>query len=159
MTKPKKVTRIVRNDHERLKHMSYLSQRELPYTATEEDGEKVKRSTATNRLYWLWVTQAANECGDTKEGVHYDLKRRFLLKIYYRDSNSFAGMCDSIKALQNLDLQHYDMIAKEVVGLVSTAKATDVQMSEYLNDIYRFYLEQGLCLKTPDELRFTLNND
>lgn len=159
MTKSTKVSRIVRNDDERLKHMSYLATRPLPYTATEEDGEKVKRSTATNRLYWLWVTQAANEWGDTKEGVHYDLKRRFLLKIYYRDSNSFAGMCDSIKALQDLDLQHYDMIAKEVVDLVSTAKATDVQMSEYLHDIYRFYLEQGLYLKTPDDLRFTLNND
>lgn len=154
-----KKTWVVKTDDQRLRHMSYLSQKELPYTATDKEGAEVKRSTATNRLYWLWVTQAANEWGDTKEGVHYDLKRRFLLKIYYRDSSSFAGMCDSIKALQNLDLQHYDMIAKEVVGLVSTAKATDVQMSEYLSDIYRFYLEQGLYLKTPDELRFTLNND
>lgn len=154
-----KKTWVVKTDDQRLKHMSYLSQKELPYTATDKEGAEVKRSTATNRLYWLWVTQAANEWGDTKEGVHYDLKRRFLLKIYYRDSSSFAGMCDSIKALQDLDLQHYDMIAKEVVSLVSTAKATDVQMSEYLNDIYRFYLEQGLYLKTPDELRFTLNND
>lgn len=154
-----KKTWVVKTDDQRLRHMSYLSQKELPYTATDKEGAEVKRSTATNRLYWLWVTQAANEWGDTKEGVHYDLKRRFLLKIYYRDSSSFAGMCDSIKALQNLDLQHYDMIAKEVVGLVSTAKATDVQMSEYLNDIYRFYLEQGLYLKTPDALRFTLNND
>ena len=78
--------------------------------------ESRKRSLAQNRLYWGWLTQAANEWGDVKEGVHYDFKRRFLLKIYYRDSNSFAAMCDSIKALQDLDLQHYDMIAKEVVA-------------------------------------------
>lgn len=111
-----------------------------------------KRSLATNRLYWLWVTQVANEWGDTKDGVHYDFKRRFLLKIYYRDSNSFAAMCDSIKALQDLDLQHYDMIAAEVVGLVSTTKATDKQMSEYLDDIYRFCYTQGLFLLIPDDL-------
>ena len=147
-----KKTWVVKNDDQRLKHMSYLAQKELPYTATDEDGEKVKRSTATNRLYWLWVTQAANEWGDTKEGVHYDLKRRFLLKIYYRDSNSFAGMCDSIKALQDLDLDHYDKIAAEVVGLVSTTKATDKQMSEYLDDIYRFCYAQGLFLLIPDDL-------
>ena len=147
-----KKTWVVKNDDQRLKHMSYLAQKELPYTATDEDGEKVKRSTATNRLYWLWVTQAANEWGDTKEGVHYDLKRRFLLKIYYRDSNSFAGMCDSIKALQDLDLDHYDKIAAEVVGLVSTTKATDKQMSEYLDDLYRFCYAQGLFLLIPDDL-------
>lgn len=34
MTKAKKVTRIVRNDDERLKHMSYLATRSLPNTAT-----------------------------------------------------------------------------------------------------------------------------
>lgn len=113
---------------------------------------KRKRSLATNRLYWLWITQAANEWGDTKEGVHYDFKRRFLLKIYYRDSQSFAAMCDSIKALQDLDLQHYDMIAKEVVGLVSTTKATDKQMGEYLDDIYRFCYAQGLFLLIPEDL-------
>lgn len=114
--------------------------------------ESRKRSLAQNRLYWEWLTQAANEWGDVKEGVHYDFKRRFLLKIYYRDSNSFAAMCDSIKALQDLDLQHYDMIAKEVVALVSTTKATDKQMSEYLDDIYRFCYTQGLLLLIPDDL-------
>ena len=114
--------------------------------------ESRKRSLAQNRLYWMWVTQAADEWGDAKEGVHYDFKRRFLLKIYYRDSLSFAAMCDSIKALQGLDLQHYDMIAKEVVSLVSTTKATDKQMGEYLDDIYRFCYAQGLFLLTPDDL-------
>lgn len=114
--------------------------------------EQRKRSLATNRLYWLWVTQVADEWGDVKDGVHYDFKRRFLLKIYYRDSNSFAAMCDSIKALQDLDLDHYDKIAAEVVGLVSTTKATDKQMSEYLDDIYRFCYAQGLFLLIPDEL-------
>ncbi|MBB75610.1 MAG: hypothetical protein CMJ75_13975 [Planctomycetaceae bacterium] len=114
--------------------------------------ESRKRSLAQNRLYWLWITQAADEWGDAKEGVHYDFKWRFLLKIYYRDSRSFAAMCDSIKALQDLDLQHYDMIAKEVVSLVSTTKATDKQMSEYLDDIYRFCYAQGLFLLIPEDL-------
>lgn len=114
--------------------------------------ENRKRSLATNRLYWLWITQAADEWGDVKDGVHYYFKRRFLLKIYYRDSNSFAAMCDSIKALQDLDLDHYDKIAAEVVGLVSTTKATDKQMSEYLDDIYRFCYAQGLFLLIPDDL-------
>lgn len=114
--------------------------------------EKRKRSLATNRLYWLWITQVANEWGDTKEGVHYDFKRRFLLKIYYRDSQSFAEMCDAIKALKDLDLRNYDKIAKEVVGLVSTTKATDKQMSEYLDDIYRFCYAQGLFLLIPEDL-------
>jgi len=114
--------------------------------------EQRKRSLAQNRLYWLWMKHIADHVGDVDSGIHYDFKRRFLLKIYYRDSNSFAAMCDSIKALQDLDLQHYDMIAKEVVSLVSTTKATDKQMSEYLDDIYRFCYAQGLFLLIPEDL-------
>lgn len=114
--------------------------------------ENRKRSLATNRLYWMWVTQAANEWGDTKEGMHHNFKRRFLLKIYYRDDAQFAAMCDSIKALETLDLQKYRDISGEVINLTSTTKATDKQMSEYLDDIYRFCYAQGLFLLIPDDL-------
>ncbi|HCH27003.1 MAG TPA: hypothetical protein DEV38_07480 [Psychrobacter sp.] len=114
--------------------------------------ESRKRSLATNRLYWMWVTQAANEWGDTKDGVHHNFKRRFLLKIYYRDDTQFAAMCDSIKALETLDSQKYRDISGEVINLTSTTKATDKQMGEYLDDIYRFCYAQGLFLLIPDDL-------
>lgn len=114
--------------------------------------ESRKRSLATNRLYWMWLTQAANHWGNSKDDLHIDFKRRFLLKIYYRDDAQFAVMCDSIKTLQKLDLQKYESIAGEVIKLVSTTKATDKQMSEYLDDIYRFCYTQDLLLLIPDDL-------
>ena len=61
-------------------------------------------------------------------------------------------MCDSIKALQDLDLQHYDMIAKEVVSLVSTTKATDKQMGEYLDRVERYCYANDFKLTIPNEL-------
>lgn len=118
------------------------------------DTQDEKRSLAQNRLYWKWCTQAADAWGNEKEGVHYDFKRRFLLKIYYRDDASFAAMCDSIKAVKEFDLQAYDNIAKEVTSLTSTTKATTEQMTEYLDDIYKFCYSQGLLLQVPDELKW-----
>lgn len=114
--------------------------------------ESRKRSLAQNRLYWLWVTQAANEWGSNKDEVYIDFKRRFLLKIYYRDDSQFAAMCDSIKALQQIDLDKYQAIAPQVTALTSTTKANDKQMGEYLDDIYRFCYAQDLFLSIPDDL-------
>ena len=116
--------------------------------------ERRKRSLAQNRLYWMWLTQAARQWGYIEDDLHLDFKRRFLLKIYYRDDGQFAEMCDSIKTLQELDLQKYDSIASEVIKLVSTTKANDKQMSEYLDSIYRFCYAQDLLLNVPDELKW-----
>lgn len=116
--------------------------------------ENRKRSLAQNRLYWMWLTQASKQWGSSEDDLHVDFKRRFLLKIYYRDDGQFAEMCDSIKTLQTLDLQKYESIASEVIKLVSTTKANDKQMSEYLDGIYRFCYAQDLLLNVPDELKW-----
>ena len=116
--------------------------------------ESRKRSLAQNRLYWMWLTQAARQWGCIEDDLHLDFKRRFLLKIYYRDDRQFAEMCDSIKTLQQMDLQKYESIAGEVIKLVSTTKASDGQMSEYLDGIYRFCYAQDLLLNVPDELKW-----
>lgn len=116
--------------------------------------ESRKRSLAQNRLYWMWLAQASKHWGNSEDDLHIEFKRRFLLKIYYRDDGQFAEMCDSIKTLQQMDLQKYESIAGEVVKLVSTTKANDKQMSEYLDGIYRFCYAQDLLLNVPDELKW-----
>lgn len=113
-----------------------------------------KRSLAQNRIYWKWCTQAANAWGDDKESVHFDFKRRFLLRIFYRDDSEYAQMCDALRALEKADIGRYKAIAPEVIKLTSTTKATTKQMTEYLDDIYRFCYVQGLLLETPADLEW-----
>lgn len=116
------------------------------------------RSLAQNRIYHMWVAYFSQQTGATIDDVYFDFKRRFLLRIYYTADNEFAEMCNSIKALEQLDLAKYDSISKQVINLTSTTKASVEQMTEYLKQIERFAYTQNVMLPIPDELRWALDD-
>lgn len=132
-------------------------QSDKPLCVTIADKDET-RSSAQNRLYWKWLTQWGNTVGYTKDEAHYEFKRRFLIRIYYRDDKDYAQMCDAIKALESIDMRHYTAISTEVIKMTSTTKATTEQMAEYLNDIYRFCYEQGVLLQVSADLRWVTND-
>lgn len=115
--------------------------------------EDKARSTAQNRLYWMWLHQFAKHTGASDTDLHLDFKRRMLAKIFYRDDTEFAEMTRSVKALEQvLDGREYEHIATGLAKLMSTTRATTAQMTEYLNAIYAFCYDKGCLLKVPDEL-------
>lgn len=117
--------------------------------------KKEQRSLAQNRLYWMWVTQIAKRFGDDKDGVHFDCKRRFLIKIYRRDDPEYAATCDAVLTFKNMgEPERYRLVADLVIDSTSTTDATVEQMTEYLNDIFVFYYKQGLRLSVPEDLKW-----
>lgn len=113
-----------------------------------------KRTSGQNRLYWFWVDYFSKKTGTEPLEVHFDFRRRFLLKIYYVDDAGFAAMCDSIKQLKTTDLGNYKSISKQVIELTSTTKATTEQMTRYLDAIYAFCYGENIMLPIPDELKY-----
>ena len=115
-------------------------------------GEEI--TSAQRRLYWHWVGQFSNHIGNDKDDQHHDFKRRFLIAIYRRDDAGFAAMCDSIAKLKTSEPEEHRAIGEQVIRLTSITKATKVQMTQYLDEIFRFCAAQGVLLRVPDDLRF-----
>lgn len=111
-------------------------------------------TSAQRRLYFTWCGQFAKHFGDDKDSVHLDMKRRFLIAIYRQDDAGFAAMCDAIAKLKDSEPDEYEAIGKHVIKLTSITKATKSQMSELLDNFFRFSVSKGLYLTCPDDLKF-----
>lgn len=137
------------------------------YTQAIESGKPLRvvidqkqddRSTAQNRLYWMWLTQWAKHQGNDKESEHLFFKKKFLSVIYNRDDvgqykNTFAA----VKALKDQNHPMYEQVANGLNDLISTTDASVDQFTEYLNDIHAFCNKQGCWLQTPDDLMWCYN--
>ena len=119
------------------------------------DQKQDDRSTAQNRLYWMWLGQIEKKTGQDKDSLHYEFKKRFLIYIYRRDDQEFAEMCDAIAKVKQSEPDEYETIGKQVIRLCSTTKATVKQMTEYLNYVHDFAVTQlNVFLTVPDDLKW-----
>ena len=119
------------------------------------DQKQDDRSTAQNRLYWMWLGQIERKTGQNKDSLHHEFKKKFLVFIYKRDDQEFAEMCDSIAKIKSLDRDEYRKIGEYVVRLTSTTKATVKQMHEYLNYIHDYAVTKlDVYLTVPDDLKW-----
>lgn len=119
--------------------------------------KQIDRSSAQNRLYWLWMAQWSKHQGTDKDYEHLYFKKKFLARIYDRDDvgqyrNTFAA----VLALKKEQHSMYQQVADGLNELISTTDASIAQFTEYLNDIHAFCLKQGCYLETPDDLKYTL---
>lgn len=119
------------------------------------DQKQDDRSTAQNRLYWMWLGQIERKTGQDKDSLHYEFKKRFLIYIYRRDDQDFAEMCDSIAKVKQSEPDEYETIGKQVIRLCSTTKLSIKQMTEYLNYVHDFaVVKLGVYLTVPDDLKW-----
>jgi len=119
------------------------------------DQKQDDRSTAQNRLYWMWLGQIEKKTGQDKDSLHYEFKKRFLIYIYRRDDQEFAEMCHAIAKVKQSEPDEYETIGKQVIRLCSTTKLSVKQMTEYLNYVHDFAVTQlGVHLTVPDDLKW-----
>ena len=118
-----------------------------------EDTSDRARTLAQNRLYWLWVQVIADKKGNSKDYQHAWLKRNFLAKILCRSDAELVPVFESVANCKaHMSKTEYDEFALNVAKLLSTTKASVSEMTEYLNDIERFYFSEGLALPVPADL-------
>lgn len=121
------------------------------------DQKQDDRSTAQNRLYWMWLTQWSKRQGTDKDTEHLFFKKQFLARIYHRDDvgqyrNTFAA----VKVLKDQKHPMYQQVADGLNELITTTDASVEQFTEYLNDIHAFCNKHGCWLNTPDDLKFAM---
>ena len=119
------------------------------------DQKQDDRSTAQNRLYWMWLGQIEKKNGTHKDQLHFEFKKKFLIFIYRRDDQEFAETCKAIAMLKQNECEEYRVIAEQVIRLCSTTKLSVKQMTEYLNCVHDFTVIQlGIHLTVPDDLKW-----
>ena len=119
------------------------------------DQKQEDRSTAQNRLYWMWLGQIEKKNGTHKDQLHFEFKKKFLVFIYRRDDQEFAETCKAIAMLKQNECEEYRVIAEQVIRLCSTTKLSVKQMTEYLNCVHDFTVTKlGIHLTVPDDLKW-----
>jgi hypothetical protein len=115
---------------------------------------KKKREVLQNSLYWKWLSVIADELGNTKEDVHYDLKGRILVRIYERDDLEYCEMINTIRKLRVTHKVQAAILARKIIKLTSTTTATVKQFAEYLTEIERDMIGKGIILPHKEDLYY-----
>lgn len=123
----------------------------LIISVSEKDEDYTSKQ---RRLYWMWIGQYAKHFGEDKDDAHLFIKRKFLINIYRRDDAGYAAMCDAIAKLKDSEPEEHRAIGEQVIKLTSITKATKLQMTELLDEFFRFAMAKGLVMKCPDDLMF-----
>ena len=119
------------------------------------DQKQDDRSTAQNRLYWLWLSQWSKRQGTDKDTEHLFFKKQFLARIYHRDDvGQYRKTFTAVKVLKEQKHPMYQQVADGLNELITTTDASVEQFTEYLNDIHAFCNKHGCWLSTPDDLMY-----
>lgn len=127
-----------------------LRGRKLPLTVSWEQGAPT--SKAQNRLAQRWFNDIARQLGDRdREDVRAECKLRFGVPILCEDSEAFRMSYD--RALKHLTYEE-KIEAIKAFDLPVTRLMTVRQMSRFMDEMQRYWTEQGVYLTDPEALKY-----
>jgi len=131
------------------------------------DQKQEDRSKAQNRLLHMWFGQMAKFTGDEPEKIKYEMKKKFLAKIYIRDNpdaleafEAVMGYRDVLRMLSGQEKLTHTAKYNRVVRMfiqdhVKSSKANKKQFSEFCDYIVAFAsVKLGVHLTMPDDLKW-----
>ena len=109
-----------------------------------------KHSESQRGLYFKWVGIIAAEFGETKDQMHWILKKTHLHPIFMTTKPNYAQLLDLI-----LNFPHgirYDQFAikacqKQIWDMLSINQANTKEMYEFMHDVY--FWAQGMKIYLP----------
>lgn len=132
-----------------LKRMKVDSEHPIEITI---EAYKRTRSQAQNKLYWSWVKIISADLGDTTDGIHEELKRRFLKPILERDDETFRDTLSSLRAAYR---DGHEALAVQldahIMQQASTSMMSTKQFTEFLEAIHAHALSVDINLPLPDD--------
>ena len=123
-------------------------------------GSKETINDAQRRLYFMWINDVLKAKteefrGYTKEDLHWMLKERFLIPIFYNDDSEFRIKYNTyVKVFDNnyLSITELLIIKETFLGKLSINDADKDQAQRFLNDVEMFFHQHGIVLKTDSAL-------
>ena len=141
--------RIVTSEYERKMLIRLIEgQKKFPFTVNISSGKH--RSIEQNRLQRKWVAEIAEQMpGESAEYWRGYCKLRFGVPIMRRDSEAFRERYDAI--IRPLPYEHKIAAMMEPLDLPVTRIMKTKQKTEYLDEVFRHFTEQGVILTIPDD--------
>lgn len=139
--------RVIRTDEDQERYFDTLRSLKKPYTGQHKQG--VDRSLDQNALQWAWAGEFARQMGDrTADEVQADWKLRHGIPMLRSEDELFRQSYD--ETIKPLPYERKIVAMKYMsVSSIMTVK----QMTQYLETIQREAAEQGVILKSPEQLR------
>ena len=126
----------------------------LPFTLSLTPGKH--RSTAQNRLQFMWFNEIAQQKGDATAGeVRAYCKLRIGIPILRAQNESFRSRYDAV--LKDLPYDKKLALMEEPLNMPVTSLMTVKQKKEYLDEIQQHFGEQGIILTIPDDIKNELH--
>lgn len=147
--KPQKITRVVRTEEQRKAHIAHLASVKLPYTSTEEQGVKIKRSISQNSLQHKWLTELAAQGDMTYEEYRGYCKLHFGVPILRRDWDWYREIYD--EKIKHLPYEKKILMMMTPIDAAVTRDMSKKQMDEYLTKMQQHFVGQGFVLTEPKE--------
>lgn len=142
-------SRSVTNEQQREMLIRFIQGHKLPFTADIVSGQR--RSNDQNRLQRKWVTEIAEQLGETAEYWRAYCKLHFGVPILRAENEVFCEAYDRHVKGQPYEVKMAFMA--EPFDFAVTRLMSTKQKSAYLDQIYRHFAEQGVVLTDPEMMR------
>jgi len=140
--------RLIEDEHNRKLLIKFIEQQKLPFVITITQGRR--RSVEQNKLQRLWMNEIAEQLGDqTPEQVRGYCKLTIGVPIMRAESETFREAYDRV--LKPLLYEQKMALMMEPLDLPVTRIMTSKQKTEYLDQVYRHFLDKGVVLTIPME--------
>ena len=140
-------SRTIENEYERKLLLRFLEQQKLPFSVTIETGRR--RSIEQNRLQRLWMRELSEQMGETPEYWRGFCKLTIGVPMLRSENDDFRAKYD--KVVRPLKYEQKLAIMMEPLDLPVTRIMSTKQKTEYLDQIFRHFSEQGVVLTLPPD--------
>lgn len=142
-------TRYVTNEQQRYAAVKYLQALKLPFTLEIVLGKR--RSDEQNKLQRKWMMEIALGLGETPEYWRGYCKLHVGVPILRAENELFRDRYDT--HVRPLPYETKLALMQEPLDFPITRIMTSKQKSSYLDQVHKYFAEQGVELTIPDDLR------
>ena len=112
---------------------------------------KVNTSDQQRKLYWKWITIMCDDLGYSKEDLHVEMKKKFLIPIYIREHEGFAEMVESLRIVKKENHSQWLILSQHVLKETSIMDAKVKEMREYMTDVDNHAASLSIRLPLPED--------
>lgn len=142
-------THVVKTEEERQGLILLVQNRQVPFTANLTKG--ASRTWMQNKLQRKWIGEAAEQLGHTPEELRGICKLQFGVPILRAENTAFREAYDS--HVKGLPYETKVAIMTEPLDMPVTRLMTTKQKTTYLDNMSRWFTEQGVYLTYPEDMQ------
>jgi hypothetical protein len=135
----------IETDYDKRLAISFIERQPLkPVLRVDVKVHRENRTLAQNALMWKWHTEGGDHLGETKEDMHTEFKRRFVVPILRRDDAEYAKMVLAVLKLEKVGMRpEFERLRAGIIELTSTTTLNTAQLTEALTEYERHLLSLG----------------